>query len=184
MSRNAALRFVLHQARDGALEKDWRERTPKRLAEQSLWSAEDEDQDGGARRELVSEAHALAELPPQDWEPHSGAGWRRALETWFARTMDCLEADAHAERELAEVFPELNLPSMAAMDTDQAIASYRAGLMAGGLPADEWYHWLLRRVEAWPDEGMRHAQLTLMTEEPSYRDSIEQLPTYWTSVVG
>ena len=64
------------------------------------------------------------------------------------------------------------------MDRDLATASYRAGLAAGGLDVD-WYDWLIERVRLWPDVKRRNDQLDLMTLEPDYRQSIEQLPPYW-----
>ena len=94
-----------------------------------------------------------------------------------------MAADEQAEAELCELLVtaggQATGVSQAAMDRDLAVASYQAGLTAGGLDIPDWYDWLTDRVYLWPDKQRRDEQLDLMTLEPGYRDSIQQLPAYW-----
>ncbi|TXH08420.1 MAG: hypothetical protein E6R04_10760 [Spirochaetes bacterium] len=151
------LRPILHQARAGTLATAWREKLPDRAG---------------------TAAAVSAELPPQDWEPGRGVGWRRALDAWHKAMTDCLAAAARADDELRRRLPRYEAAGGWAMDQDLATASYRAGMVAGGLDV-EWFDWLIDRVREWPDERRRGEQLDLMTLEPGYRDDMQKLPLYW-----
>lgn len=171
------LRIVLQQARDGALEPEWRESIPATLSESEAVPSVD---NGDVYAHVICAARDLTELPPQQWEPHNGGHWRIALECWFDAMKRCLTVAERADERLREVLPKAEIPSQAAMERDLVVASYRAGLTAGGLDLPDWHQWLIERVDAWPDAQRRVYQLDLMTLEPGYRESIQQLPTYWT----
>lgn len=151
------LRAILQQARTGKLAGDWREK---------LHSSESEI------------AEALVVLLPQDWEPGSGVGWRRALDAWHAAMEDCLAAARRAGDEVRRMLPQAAIADGYEMDCDLARASYRAGLAGGGLDV-EWFEWLVERVNRWPDKGRARDQLDAMTLDPDYRSTVEQLPLYW-----
>lgn len=172
----ALLRVVLQQARAGRLETDWRDKVPVAIIDSGTLS---DDRDGDVYAAAVCAGRELVDIPAQDWEPNSGVGWRKALDAWFEGTKGCLMIFEAAERHLQAGFPTGGILSQAAMDRDLATASYRAGLAAGGLDVADWYEWLTDRVYAWPDKKRRDDQIDLMTLEPGYRESIEQLPAYW-----
>lgn len=146
------LRPILRQARAGTLASAWREKLPA--------------------------ASALAELPPQDWEPGRGVGWRRALDAWHKAMTDCLAAAARADDELRRRLPRYEEAGGWLMDQDLATASYRAGMAAGGLDV-EWFDWLIERTNDWPDHDRARDQLDAMTLDPDYRANMERLPLYW-----
>lgn len=168
------LHAQLLAARDGTLEPDWR-------ATITTIAAETTSEPADTQRSARSRAAAdLAAIPPADWEPGRKVGWRTALDAWFDAIKACLADTERAERHLrAETWMSADsVTARITMDRDLATASYRAGLAAGGLDVD-WYDWLIERVRLWPDVKRRNDQLDLMTLEPDYRQSIEQLPPYW-----
>lgn len=172
----ALLRVVLQQARAGTLETDWRDKVPVAIAESGALS---DGRDGDVYAAAVCAGRELVDIRPEDWEPDSGVGWRKSLDSWFEATKGCLMVFESAEQHLRAGFPSAGIVSQAAMDRDLATASYRAGLAAGGLDVPDWYGWLNDRVYSWPDKMRRDDQIDLMTLEPGYRESIEQLPAYW-----
>ena len=166
------LRVQLEQARAGILVPQWR----GTLKSAELNTLPPDQQ--VARDRAITE---LIESPIDEWEPHRGCGWRKSLDSWFDTTKRCLAATQEAETLIrAETrLPADSIAARTAIDTDLATASYRAGLAAGGLDVPDWYEWLIERVVAWPDKQRRDEQLDLMTLEPSYRETIEQVPKYW-----
>lgn len=167
------LRAQLLSAREGTLKSDWRT-TLVKSATESIGLQPDQQ----AARERA--ARDISALPPADWEPDRHVGWRLALNAWYEATNQCLDDIENAEKQLrSESWMSADtVTTRIAMDRDLTTASYRAGLAAGGLDVD-WYDWLIDRVRKWPDKQRRDDQLDLMTLEPDYRDSMQQLPAYW-----
>lgn len=174
------VRALLLSARQGTLPEDWRE---------ALTATDTEtDTDADTRITLTDDqlalsrqaAEAIAAAPSADWHPHRNIGWRRALDAWYDATKQCLDDTERAETDVrGQSWMSVDAVSARIdMDRDLATAAYRAGLAAGGL-AVEWYDWLIDRVRRWPDKQRRDDQLDLMTLEPGYRESMQQLPGYW-----
>ncbi len=190
-SRIAALGYLRAQllsARDGTLTPDWRD-TLVAASDTTDEPAADDSAEGADTHvtltddQLAACRHAAEEIaagPAANWHPHRNVGWRLALDAWFDATKQCLDAAEHAEQEVRSQ-SWMSVDDVTAridMDRDLATASYRAGLAAGGLDV-EWYDWLVERVRRWPDKQRRDDQLDLMTLEPGYRESMQQLPSYW-----
>lgn len=173
IARLTLLRAHLLSARDGTLTATWRDNLSRTLAEpDGLPPAQ--------HQARVDAATELANLPSADWEPDRGVGWRASLDAWFEAIKQCLTDTDDTEQRL-RTQTGINLATSivgTAIDRDLATASYRAGMAAAGLDVD-WYDWLLERVHQWPDKQRRSYQLDLMTLEPTYRESVEQLPSYW-----
>ena len=173
LTRAGLLRAQLLCARLGVLDVDWRTAV--------LDSVDEPLPDTGDRHQQLrfEAAEEIANLPNADWEPEMKAGWRTALEAWFAATKQCLDEMEDAQRRI-HVEAGLPLDSMAAgfaMDRDLETASYRAGLTAAGLVSN-WFEWLQDRVRAWPFGPRRDGQMQAM-EDPDYRRQLQQLPRYW-----
>lgn len=173
LTRAGLLRVQLLCARLGVLDVDWRTAVLDSVDE-PLPDTSDPHQ-----QLRFQAAEEVANLPNADWEPEMKAGWRTALEAWFAATKQCLEEMEDAQRRI-HVEAGLPVDSMAAgfaMDRDLETASYRAGLTAAGLVSN-WFEWLQERVRAWPFGPRRDAQMQAM-EDPDYRRQLQQLPRYW-----
>ena len=173
LTKAGLLRVQLLCARLGVLDVDWRTAVLDSVDE-PLPDTSDHHQQ--LRFQVAEE---VANLPNADWEPEMKAGWRTALEAWFAATKQCLEEMEDAQRRI-HVEADLPVDSMAAgfaMDRDLETASYRAGLTAAGLVSN-WFEWLQERVRAWPFGPRRDAQMQAM-EDPDYRRQLQQLPRYW-----
>ncbi len=173
LTRAGLLRVQLLCARLGVLDVDWRTAVLDSVDE-PLPDTSDPHQ-----QLRFQAAEEVANLPNADWEPDLKAGWRAALEAWFAATKQCLEEMEDAQRRI-HVEAGLPVDSMAAgfaMDRDLETASYRAGLTAAGLVSN-WFEWLQERVRAWPFGPRRDAQMQAM-EDPDYRRQLQQLPRYW-----
>jgi hypothetical protein len=167
------LRAHLLSARRGTLSPDWRDRLTEHLHE-----AEDLPSDQRHARNRA--AAEIAALPPAEWEPDRKVGWRRSLDAWFEAIKHCIKDTEQAEERLRAKTPGAVSAGVggSVMDRDLATGSYRAGLAAGGLDV-EWFDWLINRVREWPDKRRRDEQLDLMTLEPDYRKTMQQLPMYW-----
>lgn len=184
---------VLTRARAGTLNANWRETLALRPAEHPS-AAMFSDGDQLAVREIAA-------TPPAAWEPHSGAGWRRALETWFDATNDVYTAleqvwldteranRKHVADQNAAVRrlrshlgwtkhePRNASPSSISEFPHTAPrlhieAWYRAGLAGGGEHCD-WLDWLTAQDDV--------AARTLLDrlKDPESRWQIEYLPDYW-----
>ncbi|MFN8073565.1 MAG: hypothetical protein U0R66_17410 [Mycobacterium sp.] len=173
LTRASLLRVQLLSARMGVLDVDWRTSLLDAVAEPL--------EDIGERHQqlLLQAAEDVANLPNADWEPDMKAGWREALEAWFAATKRCLDEMEDAQRRIhAEAgLPVNDLAAGFAMDRDLETASYRAGLTAAGLVSN-WFEWLGEKVQAWPHGPRRENQLQAMAD-PDYRRQLQQLPRYW-----
>lgn len=173
LTKAGLLRTQLLCARLGVLDIDWRTAVLDSVAEPLP--------DTGERHQELRRraAHEVANLPNADWEPEMKAGWRTALEAWFAATKQCLDAMEDAQR---RIYAEagLSVEQLAVgfgMDRDLETASYRAGLTAAGLVSN-WFEWLHERVQTWPYGPRRDTQLQAMSD-PDYRRKLQQLPRYW-----
>ncbi|WP_292981251.1 hypothetical protein [Mycobacterium sp.] len=187
--RHSLVGDILRRARDGALDRDWRERFttyhPVLLK---------------ANADTVALIHhEMAELPEQPWEPYAAAGdWREALDAWYSDTLALETSYEHAilaGRPRPPAEPESGhdwLASYAAGQPKQAAddsrtrqnllrnrdgfgASYRAGLAAGGVDVD-WEGWYWQRVKLWDDlgdEGLR------VDSRRNRLLCVEHLPPYW-----
>lgn len=167
-TRLTLLRTYLQCAREGTLSPDWRETLT-------------EIHPAGEHEDRARAIADIAETPPADWEPDKGVGWRRALDSWYEATTNCLTAtEAIQERLLTSkaATPVHKAAQNTLIARDIATASYRAGMAAAGLDI-EWFDWLIDRVHQWPDARRRSEQLDLMTLEPGYRETVQQLPLYW-----
>lgn len=174
LTKLTLLRATLASARDGSLDPDWRDQfgtAPSNPAD----PPPDEHHDAQIRA-----ATDLATHPRAAWEPDQHVGWRQSLEAWFDATKQCLIDTEHIERQLCDHTGITLVAGLldTTIEQDLATASYRAGLAAGGLDVD-WYDWLIDRANQWTDTDRRDYQLDLMTLEPSYRDTVQQLPIYW-----
>ena len=173
LAKAGLLRSQLLCARLGALDVDWRSAVLEAVAEPI---------DGISERHQhlrIRAADEVANLPNADWEPDMKAGWRTALEAWYAATRQCLDEMEEAQRRIY-IEAGFTLDSLAAgfaMDRDLETASYRAGLTAAGLVSN-WFEWLQERVRAWPFGPRRDTQLQAM-DNPDYRRQLQQLPRYW-----
>ena len=173
IARLTLLRAHLLSARDGTLTATWRDNLTRTVTEPNGLTAVQ-------HQVRVAAATELANLPPADWEPDRGVGWRAALDAWFEAIKQCLTETDETEQRL-RTQTRINLATSIVgsdIDRDLATASYRAGMATAGLDVD-WYDWLLERVQMWPDKQLRAYQLELMTLEPTYRESVQQLPGYW-----
>ncbi|UQX13522.1 hypothetical protein [Candidatus Mycobacterium methanotrophicum] len=173
------LRLHLLSARDGTLTGTWRDELTK-TANPPGGSRPNDSLPDEHRQAHANAIQDLAATPPADWEPDQGVGWRQSLEAWFDAIKQCFTDIEHTEQQLRA---QTGITIAAhivntSIDQDLATASYRAGLAAGGLDVD-WYDWLIDRVGNWTDTRRRDYQLDLMTLEPNYRDTVQQLPTYW-----
>lgn len=180
------MQTILEHARTGTLVTDWRDR----LTEPSYVAATA----GVPGYQLYSDAdtlllNELRNMPIAAWEPHTGAGWRAALQAWHhaaEQTIDDYTAMRTSVQE-AMARPEVqaatrehirhSLDFIATRERDMYGASYRAGLAAGG-QANDWRLWLRQRVHAWPDLPVKTAMLQDL-QSPSYRSDLESLPHYW-----
>lgn len=183
---------VLTRARSGTLTATWRDSLTLRPPEHRA-TAMFNTGDQLAVREIAS-------TPPSAWEPHSGAGWRRALESWFDATNDVYtdleqlwaetehlnrthirehrEAIQRLRSHLGWTKSETRAASPAATSLPHVAprlhieAWYRAGLAGGGVDAD-WMGWLRAQNN--------EASATLITrlEDPQRRSQMEYLPDYW-----
>jgi hypothetical protein len=173
LMRAGILRAQLTLARTGNLSEDWRE---------GLLDAFSADNPAVADNPVAQLAvRELAAWPSADWEPHSHAGWRASLESWYAAILTCIDDTLDAQRALIcqTGMAEEAYASNAAMDRDAETASYRAGLTAAGMPPpQDWLEWLEERVLAWPGGPRRVRQLDAMSD-PGYRSALQQLPRYW-----
>lgn len=183
---------VLTRARAGTLSINWRESLGLRPIEHltmAMFTAGDQL----AVREVAA-------TQPAAWEPNSGAGWRRALETWFDATNDVytdleqlwLETECANRQRINEQQEavrrlrshlgwtkfELKSPSTAVPVLPHAAprlhieAWYRAGLAGGGEDID-WMGWLRDQ-----DNDAARSLLGRL-EDPDNRWQIEHLPDYW-----
>lgn len=183
---------VLTRARAGTLSANWRDSLALRPAEHPS-AAMFSDGDQLAVREVAA-------TPPSAWEPYSGAGWRRALETWFDDTNDVYTAlgqiwieteqanrirmSEHRESvrrlrsHLGWTKGESRASLAATPDFTHAAprlhieAWYRAGL-AGGGEGNDWMDWL----RAQDNEAAQ--TLVNRLSDPDSRWQIEHLPDYW-----
>ncbi len=183
---------VLTRARAGTLSTNWRDSLALRPTEHPA-AAMFSSGDHLAVREV-------ADTPPSAWEPHSGAGWRRALETWFDATNDVYTAleqvwleteqanrirmndQREAARRLrshlgwAKPEPRISPPSVTDFPHSaprlHIEAWYRAGLAGGGEDTD-WVDWLRAQ-----DNEASHTLLDRLSD-PDNRWQIEHLPDYW-----
>lgn len=170
------LRVQLVSARVGTLESNWRATLVESI---EIGGVESDDEVDAADPILVRAASALTTMPPADWEPDRGVGWRTALDSWFAAIKNCLgDLDRLDARLRDEVDVPLGATLTSTIELDLMTASYRAGLAAGGLDVD-WFDWLIERVHCWPDKKLRDSQLDLMTMDPDYRAATARLPDYW-----
>ena len=183
---------VLTRARAGTLTANWRESLALRPPEHRSTTRFIGDQ--LAVREVAA-------TPPAAWEPHSGATWRAALETWFDATNDAYtDIDqvwtetqaAHRDRIIQQRAAITRLRThlgWVQLDTRSSApppvgefphaaarlhieAWYRAGL-AGGGEAVDWIGWL--------HEQDSEATRTVLARlgEGEGRRQLEHLPAYW-----
>ena len=171
--KTAMLHTQLLCAREGCLDIDWRTAL--------IESAVQPISDIAAAHQQIREraAREVANLPDADWEPDMKIGWRASLEAWYTASKKSLDEMEELEKHIrAEAGRPIDgITERYAMERDLQTASYRAGLTAGGL-ANDWYQWLLNRIKHWPDTNRRDSQLAVM-EEPGYRETLQQLPSYW-----
>ncbi|MFV8233944.1 hypothetical protein [Mycolicibacterium fortuitum] len=171
-ARYLLLSGILHKARRGELQREWRMHLPN-----SADIAVDE----------------LSGMPIQPWEPYAAAGdWRRALDAWYAAALN-LEAEREAERwRWQATEPDLpgtdGHPVPLALDVverdrqandrwwntqqdtrDILTASYLAGL-AGGGDHINWVDWYVHRKQRATHGGTS-----------GWTAWMEQLPDYWTN---
>lgn len=183
---------VLTRARAGTLTANWRESLALRPPEHPA-----------TMRFRLGDQLAVREVaatPASAWEPHSGATWRTALETWFDATNDAyaeLEqvwtenqaaqrdriiqqraSIARLREHLGWGRPDTRSAPPAVVDFPHAAARlhieawYRAGL-AGGGEAVDWIGWL-------HDQGSEAARTVLARlGEGEGRRQLEHLPEYW-----
>jgi hypothetical protein len=183
---------VLTRARAGTLTVDWRDTLalrPPTSATAAMFNTGDEL----AVREIAT-------LAPAAWEPHSGAGWRTALENWHDATNDVYttlenirqENDLAHRARIAEqraairrLSGRLGWVSTPESDPSPPPATssphthrlhidvwYQAGLAAGGEPVD-WIGWLTARG------GDAARLLTRIEADPAVIRQLEHLPDYW-----
>lgn len=184
--RYLLLSGILHKARHGELQRDWRSRLPASALSPSFTVGPE-----WGRIDLVIDE--LATTPAQLWEPYATAGdWRRALDAWYATALN-LEAAREAERwRWQATEPDLldidGQPVAAALDEiererqasnrwwdeqqgtrDTLTASYLAGLAGGGDPIN-WVDWYVHRK-----------QRATLGATSGWTAWMEQLPSYWTN---
>ena len=184
---------VLTRARAGTLTPNWRDTLALRPAQQPAAAMFTSGEQLAVRE--------VAATPPAAWEPHSGAGWRTALETWYYATLDVYtdletiwqETELANQTRIIEQRTSIRRlrgrlgwphPPQAA-DPPSATAVnphahrlhvevwYRAGLAAGGGPVD-WIGWLRTRGG---DEAA--GVLARIEEDPAVCRQLQYLPDYW-----
>lgn len=182
-TRHLLLGGILHKARQGELQRNWRTNLPASALSPSFTGL-----DG---IELV--IGEITEMPAQPWEPYATAGdWRRALDAWYAAALD-LAAEREAERwRWQATEPDLpgtdGQPIPSALDEidrdrqtndrwwedqqaarDTLTAFYLAGL-AGGGDHINWVDWYVHRK-----------QRATLGATSGWTAWMEQLPNYWTN---
>ncbi|WP_100524352.1 hypothetical protein [Mycobacteroides abscessus] len=217
--RHLIIGNVLRKARAGELGQGWRN---------NLESHRNLEPGESFRDEEILVLRELKDMDVQPWEPNAAGGaWREALDAWYSDTL-AIETYYETER-----FPELPRPPAdddsvpfdwlswyaqeqglrAEADAQLAQtqlgrrdahgASYRAGLMAGGVETD-WLGWLQQRIALWDHRQDYPADISptmvldyfgsltacrRVYKEPSdisisidgFREWQEQLPDYWTA---
>lgn len=196
-ARYVLLKPILMDARIGTLDPNWRHGlSPAIVGDTS-----------GAALECSNNlaVHDILTLDVQPWEPHTGSGWRVALDAWYAAVAEVNETRERTEQlmpgadadepEVVREFTEAAsqnpvLRSFAERATegrrrwrDWEGAWYHAGLAAGGLDVD-WRGWYRGRIATWTNglsslEGPSAiAELTAL--EHGDKDHMQSLPAYWT----
>lgn len=141
----------------------------------------------------------------QPWEPHSGSGWRTALDAWYAALLEVNASRDRTESPLpgaAASVPDAVLSFTEAVARNPALSDfaaraaegrrrwrdregawYYAGLAAGGLDVD-WRGWYQSRIAAWTSglsslEGPSAIE-ELTALEHGDKDYMVSLPAYWS----
>jgi hypothetical protein len=191
MVRANLLLSVLTRARAGTLTANWRDSLalfPLGPSAAVTFAAGDHL----AVREVATRAAAA-------WEPHSGAGWRLSLNSWFAATTATYheleqvqrdtelanDAERAAQREsIRRLRGQLRWPQPASAPPAPTAgrpqsppllhieAWYRAGLAGGGDDSD-WIGWLQQH-----DSDTARTLLERLNT-PASRWQLEHLPSYW-----
>lgn len=195
-ARYVLLKPILMDARTGNLDPNWRHSlSPAIVGGTSDKALEDSN---------VLAVHDLSTMGVQPWEPHTGSGWRVALDAWYAALVEVNDTRERTEqlmpgaavdapevmREFTEAIarnPQLRSFAERAAEgrrrwRDWEGAWYHAGLAAGGLD-DDWRGWYRSRITTWtnglsPLEGPSAiAELTAL--EHGDKDHMQSLPAYW-----
>jgi hypothetical protein len=193
-ARSMLCKPVLMDARCGQLTRDWRTRV---TADDLGRPLELRYADGN---ELV--ALEIATMDVQPWEPHTGVGWRIALEAWYATIKWLDDSRIQTKRPTAGPTAPLAVqefeeklrenPVIAHFDArvaegqrrwrDWHGAWYYAGLAAGGLDMD-WRGWYRDRIATWTSDSNALAGPSAIAEldklESGRLDHMETLPAYW-----
>lgn len=196
-ARYMLLKPILMDARTGTLDPNWRQG----LSTDMIGGASETGPEDSSQLAV----HAISTMDSQPWEPHTGSGWRTALDAWYAALLELNDSRDRTERpmpgsdadapEAVVRFSETiarnpvltNLADRVAEGRrrwrDCEGAWYYAGLAAGGLEVD-WRGWYRSRIVAWTNglsslEGPSAIE-ELTALEHGDKDHMQSLPAYWT----